>query len=310
MPYKLYALPPARRRWRWALLLAALAAVQGLLCLWAGERARSDWTTGLRFAQPLTWAQIEAVYEMPQETTGGITASFWGQTAGTVTAEPSRRAEDVVCIAYCGSADDCLPVLYESGTAPGAVGRQCAVSAGLAQQLFGSTDVVGLSVVYDRERYQISGVFRAGEAVLLYPGTGGYTCAELRGVSADTPKADAEQWCAAAGLGAPQCIVYGPQRAWLAAVVSGLPLALCVLAGAFLLLRASLHWPPFVRWGFWFAGALVLACLLPVALQALPGWLIPARWSDFSFWERLAEQIQTADRAWQTSVRYWRDIAL
>ena len=310
MPHKLYALPPASRRLCWALLLAALAALQALLCLWAGERARYGQTTGLRFAQPLTQAQIKAVYEMPPETAGNITASFWGQTTGTVTAEPARRAEGVVCIAYCGSADDCLPVLYENGTAPGAVGRQCAVSAGLAQQLFGSADVTGLSVLYGRERYIVSGVFRGEDAVLLYPGTGGYTCAELRGVSADTPKADAEQWCAAAGLGAPQCIVYGLQRAWLAAVVSCLPLALYVLAGAFLLLRVSLRWPPLARQGAWLAGALALACLLPVTLQALPGWLIPARWSDFSFWERLAEQIRTADRAWQAAVRYWRDIAL
>ena len=310
MPHKLYALPPARYRLCRALLLAALVAVQGLLCLWAGERARCDQTTGLRFAQPLTQAQIEAVYEMPPETAGSITASFWGQTIGTVTAEPARRAEDVVCIAYCGSASDCLPVLYENGTAPGAVGRQCAVSSGLAQQLFGSAEVVGLAVVHGGERYHISGVFRAGDAVLLYPGSGGYTCAELRGVSADTPKADAEQWCAAAGLGAPQCIVYGAQRAWLAAVVSCLPLVLCVLAGAFLLLRASLRWPPLARQGAWLAGVLALALLLPVVLQALPGWLIPARWSDFAFWERLAEQIQTANRAWQVSVRYWRDIAL
>ena len=310
MPHKLYALPPARHRLCWALLLAALAALQALLCLWAGERARCDQTTGLRFAQPLTQAQIEAVYGMPPETAGGITVSFWGQTTGAVTAGPARRAEGVACIAYCGSANDCLPVLYENGTAPGAVGRQCAVSAGLAQQLFGSADVTGLSVLYGRERYIVSGVFRAKDAVLLYPGTGGYTCAELRGVSADTPKADAEQWCAAAGLGAPQCIVYGPQRAWLAAVVSCLPLTLCVLAGTFLLLRVSLRWPPVARQGAWLAGALALACLLPAALQALPGWLIPARWSDFSFWERLAEQIQTADRAWQAAVRYWRDIAL
>ena len=310
MPHKLYALPPAYRCLCWALLLAALAAVQGLLCAWAGESAHRNQTTGLRFAQPLTQAQIKAVYEMPPETAGNITASFWGQTTGTVTAEPARRAEGVVCIAYCGSADDCLLVLYENGTAPGAVGRQCAVSAGLARQLFGSADVVGLAVVHGRERYHISGVFLAEDAVLLYPGTGGYTCAELRGVSADTPKADAEQWCAAAGLGAPQCIVYGPQRAWLAAVVSCLPLALYVLAGAFLLLRVSLRWPPLARQGAWLAGALALACLLPAALQALPGWLIPARWSDFSFWERLVEQIRTADHAWQAAVRYWRDIAL
>ena len=73
------------------------------------------------------------------------------------------------------------------------VGRQCAVSAGLAQQLFGSTEVTGLSVLYDRERYVVSSVFRGEDAVLLYPGTGCYTCTELRGISADAPKADAEQ---------------------------------------------------------------------------------------------------------------------
>lgn len=38
----------------------------------------------------------------------------------------------------------------------------------------------------------------------------------------------------------------------------------------------------------WFA-ALIAAVLIPIFAAQLPGWMLPARWSDFDFWIQMAE---------------------
>jgi len=39
-----------------------------------------------------------------------------------------------------------------------------------------------------------------------------------------------------------------------------------------------------------FLGLILFAVLLPVLLNALPVWMIPTHWSDFSFWSGLLQQ--------------------
>ena len=58
------------------------------------------------------------------------------------------------------------------------------------------------------------------------------------------------------------------------------------------------------------AAALGLALLLPLLLESMPGWLIPARWSDFSFWGNLAARIREGLQACKYAPVYWRDIGL
>lgn len=47
--------------------------------------------------------------------TQAVTASFWSEKAAAVSADSDRTAEDVTCIGFDGTAQDCLPVEYLSG---------------------------------------------------------------------------------------------------------------------------------------------------------------------------------------------------
>ena len=278
----------------WLAAAAVLVGLQLLLQFRAVRIARQYPTLGVEFAAPLTAEQVEAAntWQQSEANANGITASYWGSTQATVSTALGHTA-DTTCIGYAGTAADCLPADYVQSSAPGAVGQQCAISTALAWQLFGSNDILGQTVTLNRVDYTISGVFTAKTSILLYPARSGFTHAALRGISADAPKADAAQWAAAAGLPALQKLDYGPQRVWLARALCHLPAVLvgvCLLAAFLGLVHSA---PPVLRHTVYFAAALAFALLVPYFLQGLPGWLIPGRWSDFSFWPRLFQQIQS-----------------
>lgn len=280
--------------WPWLAAVAVLVGLQLLLQFRAVRIARQYPTLGVEFTAPLTAEQVDAAttWQQSSANTNGITASFWGSTKATISTDLGHTAADTTCIGYSGTAADCLPADYVQGSAPGAVGQQCAVSTGLAWLLFGSNDILGQTVTLNRTDYTISGVFTAKTGILLYPARSGFTHAALRGISTDAPKADAAQWAADAGLPTLQHLDYGPQKVWLARALCHLPAVLvgfCLLA-SFLGLAHSA--PPIIRHTAYFAAALAFALLVPTFLQSLPGWLIPGRWSDFSFWPRLIQQIQ------------------
>lgn len=305
-----YPVPPAApRRWPWVVVLVLLLVLQGLLWGWRQEQYRLYTTTGLRFSQPIPEELLQQVLEPEGGKTDntGISASFWGQQLDTVRARSNRQAEEVFCIGYWGDARDCLPVHYQAGTAPGVLGKECALSTALAETLFGSTDVVGLTITWQGKSYVICGIFSAADPVLLAPSRKNLSAAELHGISIDSPRADVEQWCQTVGLPAPHAILYGPQRCWIADCLCWIPLCFIgtVWLGCFF--RLSLTWSGAVRGIAWFILALLFALLLPFLLQSLPGWLIPARWSDFSFWETLGQHIGQSRQAWAEIPRFWRD---
>lgn len=303
-------LKPAPLRWRWIVAVILYAVIQGGLCLWAGKTAAAYPTTSLRFEQALETSQITRALEFQEskQNARAVSVSFWGQNQQDLFASNGRSVQNAVCIGYCGNAEDCLPVTYTFGCAPGVLGMGCGVSETLADALFGSSNVVGQTVTLQQQSYTITGVFSARDKVLLYPSQQNLTCVELRGVAIDTPKADAEQWALAAGLGKPQCVVYGPQRAWAAKSLCWIPALVAAVVVLAKLICQSFGWPLLVRNVMWFAMALSFALLLPFLLAMLPGWLIPARWSDFSFWTELTENIRESRQAWQLSIHYWRDV--
>lgn len=303
------ALPPVPLRGLLFLLLISAALMECLLWRYAAEQERLFATTGVRFAEVLSENTVQAVSDAQgdDEILQRIYASFWGQCTQDIAGENGRSVKDVICIGFYGEATDCLPVQYLHGSAPGSEGKTCAVSAELAESLFGSERVVGLRIRLQGQLYEIVGVFSAKDNVLLFPCMQNLSCAELRGISPDTPKADVEQWCVAAGLPAPQCIRCGPQRVCFAKAFCWIPFFLTGCMMLIALLRISVSWPPLVRNAFWFILALSLVLHFTAALYALPGWLVPARWSDFSFWQNLQEKIEQSHMAWETATRYWRD---
>ena len=285
-----------QRNKKWAVGAVLLVVLQLALQAHAAHIARQDPAVTVTLSAPLAAGQLAAAREWEESDANiqGIAASYWSEKTASVSADPDRTAEEVTCIGFEGTAQDCLPVDYLQGTAPGAVGQQCAVSSALAWTLFGSYDIVGLTVALDRTEYFISGVFKSESKTLLYPAQSGFTHAALRGLSPDTPKTDAEQWATAAGTGRITAITYGPQKAWLAHAACALPALLVGLALAVMLLRFLCALPGVFRGAALFALALAFAWAVPRFLQTLPGWLIPGRWSDFSFWPALWTKIMDA----------------
>lgn len=274
------------------LAVALLLALQLDLNAHAAHLARQNPPLDLTLAAPVTADTLAAARAWEQSDANGISASFWGSKKAAAATELGRMAEAVTCIFFAGNAGDCLPADYLQGAAPGAQGQQCAVSSALAWALFGSNDIVGQTLTLDRMQYTICGVFSADTQLLLYPGRSGFTHAALRGTSPDTPKADAEQWAAAAGVGEISAIDYGPQRVWLAGALRFLPAALVGVALLVMLLRFISALPGLARGPAYFALALLFALALPRFLQTLPGWLIPSRWSNFAFWPELWRKIK------------------
>ena len=247
------------RKRGWAVAAVLLVVLQLLLQTRAAHIVQQNPTVTVTLSSPLTAGQLAAAreWEKSNANTQAVTASFWSEKAAAVSADFDRTAEDVTCIGFDGTAQDCLPVEYLQGTAPGVVGQQCAISSTLAWTLFGSYDIMGLTVALDRTEYFISGVFKSKSKTLLYPAQSGFTHAALRGLSPDTPKTDAEQWAAATGAGKITAITYGPQKAWLAQAACALPALIVGLALVVLLLRFICALPGVLHGAALFA----LACL-------------------------------------------------
>ena len=165
------------RKRGWAVAAVLLVVLQLLLQTRAAHIVQQNPTVTVTLSSPLTAGQLAAAreWEKSNANTQAVTASFWSEKAAAVSADSDRTAEDVTCIGFDGTAQDCLPVEYLQGTAPGVVGQQCAISSTLAWTLFGSYDIMGLTVALDRTEYFISGVFKSKSKTLLYPAQSGFT---------------------------------------------------------------------------------------------------------------------------------------
>ncbi|MEG1176490.1 MAG: hypothetical protein RSD62_07515 [Ruthenibacterium sp.] len=309
----------------------------------AAQMARIYPAVGLRYAQPLTREQIQAAraYAADTKNAQGLSASFWVQQPGTACANSTQRACAV--IAFSGEGSDCFPAEFITGGYPGASDANgCALSEQLAWELFGSNDLVGQSLILrepdsangsagsvffggadgaqssgqgkiqnGEKTYTIRGVFYGDAAVLLTGAdeTAPFTCAEIAGTTPADRRAQALQFAAAGTLGTPAQLVYGPSAAALLQALCWLPLC---LAGAFSL-RALWHKSKKLgtaqRQVLWFSVALCFAAALPLFFSHIPAWLIPARWSDFTFWTALWDTLQARVREYFALIPTQKDIA-
>ena len=318
----------------WPLLRLALL----FFCLWqlfaaSATLSRLYPAVGLRYdAAPVTAAGAAAVQEYQRSAenkpTGSaaapICASFWIERTAPVTAgSAARTVAGVPVIGFTGNAAACYGAAYLTGTAPGSGDTGgCALSAGLAQALYGSTDVAGLPLTLGRfdetgdaatalRTLTVRGVFAGKEPLLLCAAPAGstFTAVELENVNPDDPGRAAAAFAAAAGLPAASLTLYGPQ---LAALAGGLCLLPLLVVGVRLLAGLWRQFRPRGRTGrAWllFALALLAALALPAALVALPGWLVPARWSDFTFWSDLAASAVTRTAEWFALLPHQKDLA-
>lgn len=233
-------------------------------------------SVSLRFTEPISGEQAASF------------GAAWAEERGFV----SGRESTVV--RFTGDVQLVFPARWLYGTPPnGLMPDFCAVSTGLAWELFGGMDVTGLELELNGEDRIISGVFEHGEPVLLIPDEDGFTAAELFPVPTDVdPYRFARDRAAQAALPEPVQILCGPEGAAIAMLLPWL----CVILAAWKFLRRRNIW--------------CRAVPVVMVLMALPVWFIPTRWSDTAFWAELLGSLSGRFQDWMTVYPCLRDVQM
>ena len=272
----------------WCLLCVLLTA--GFSKVRALERYVS---VSLRYDTPLSGQAAYNARKYSVERAGEdmFWPTFWRESNMPFSSEFVTANMD--CISFSGDAVLVWPAAYLAGAAPGVLDNHgCAVSSALAWRLWGSLDVVGMTILADGEKRVVRGVFEGERELALLSfrdedTTQDWSAVELTGGSTYATRGDAESYAIASGLGKPDAVLMGGSLLFLARAMAVLPLF--ILTGYIVAIIINLLRKHFQVW-FRLCVFLLLigfAICLPSLLNVLPFWLIPTRWSDFSFWPSL-----------------------
>ncbi|MCL1787459.1 MAG: hypothetical protein FWG38_05695, partial [Defluviitaleaceae bacterium] len=152
-------------------LICALSALLVISFSQAAAISRFP-SVSLRYNTPITGHAAHAArqHAIANSDTGQAPfwPTFWRQDTAKLTA--GIRTAQVPAISFSGDASLVWHAPYIAGTAPGAVdGAGLAVSEALAHALWGSTDIVGMTVYVDDTPRTIRGVFAGADSLALVP---------------------------------------------------------------------------------------------------------------------------------------------
>ena len=238
---------------------------------------------------------------------------FWNEHRASLTSEFKTASTD--CISFSGDASTVWPAVYIIGATPGVTDSiGCVVSEALAWRLWGSFDVVGMPVKVDESERVIRGVFKGEDELALLPyrdedTSQSWSAVDLVGGPADAVRADAENFAQAAGLGKPDYIIMNGSPS-VAGALAALPLLILSCYGLAMIIVFIRKRFREARKPVFYICLILIAVALPAALRALPAWLIPTRWSDFSFWSSLADQALSGMKEFLRATPQLRDVEL
>ena len=219
--------------------------------------------------------------------------TFWIETVAKYSVEYNEVTAH--CIIFSGDASRVWPVEDFSGGMPGVTDDiGCAVSSGLAFELWGDVDVIGKTLDVDGTSRIVRSVFYETHLLALVSARDedlaqSYDAVELSGGNSTPDRESVERFAAASGLGVPDSVLMGTPGffAWLAAA---LPVVIVIVYRAAAFINRMRKCSAAIRRIFVFLLPLCVAVLIPGILEALPDWIIPTLWSDFSFWGSLFRQ--------------------
>lgn len=250
----------------------------------------------LRYDNALSSDYVDKIV---QQDINGI--SLWGETEKTITGLSVK--ENIPTVVYIGDSTVIWPNEYIYGQGPGVLDfKGCALSNSLAWQLFGSNDVVGLSVEIDKVSYTICGVFDAEDALMLLPASDEDSFTVIDLATEDSAWDDPEGWVMNMihkyGFPLPDQIIYGNELCAITKLAAWLPIIGSVIGFIFAFVQYSRQWRHLSRELFIFSLLFALAILLPFLLAQIPAWLTPSRWSDFTWWGDTTETIKSHMVQW------------
>ncbi len=246
-----------------------------------------------RYSEAFSSSQIQAARSFQKSSDGSpYSMTLWNETKEVL--KTDLHSADAQVIVYSGDVATIFPAVYIQGTAPGAADTDgCAVSEAIAWDLFGSTDIVGQTLLIGDRSAQIRGVFQSQFNLVLIVAreTDALKNAELAGAPAGDSREMAIAYVTSAGLGAPDQICTGKTWGEVFVTLCSVPVLLALVWLLVIGFRMSLHLSTWLRAVSWFVAALVFAFLLPYLLGQLPSWLLPAQWSNLGFWPDLVSTL-------------------
>lgn len=252
-------------------------------------------TVSVRLNEPLSPDQIEKLDKILAENALGVSRlAYWTQSIATLENTKKRVSRDCVLLKCVGDSRMISPQTFLYGDYPYAPDYNgCAISSSLADNLFGSTQVVGLPIMVDKSEYTICGVWDGQEQAMLIqqnPQSGlKLTNIELSFTGDQDGREVALAFARETQL-TPVAIVNGPGIAMIAGLTCSLPL---YMLGWFLLIQLLCCLLK-LRENQMILLLLIMLCifLLLGGKFTIPDYLIPTKWSDFSHWSRLLKNYQ------------------
>lgn len=269
----------------------------------------------LRYSEPITG---QAAHNARQYSIANIEhdtfwPTFWHQSTAELSA--GARTAQTNSISFSGDAALVWPARYITGSAPSSIDSNgIAVSEALAHRLWGSTDIVGIPVYVDEAPRIVRGVFEGTAELALLSFhiediSQSWTVVELSGGAPHPTRNNAESFAIASGLGRPDYVLMRGAIS-LARMMSILPLLIPAVYALALLIGSTRKYFRAVSKPIIFTGFILFAILLPLLLNALPPWLIPTHWSDFSFWSSLLQQANNSLREFLSINPMLRDVEM
>lgn len=288
------------------LLMLALLVASTISMNHADALAQNCQSVSLRYRQALTAETVRTA----RDKQSGLT--FWAESSCLLCT--SLHQTQCTALYYQGDALLVMGAEYCAGEPPAPLDFSgCAISTALADDLFGSEDVLGLSVTLETGEYTVRGIFSSNRSLALIPcEDAGFTAVELPFTEdfRQSPATWVNTQLTESGLPEPDwqlftglCAALGRGLAWLPLAFAALVL---ILHGA----KAVVHWLFPARDIALFSVLLTTASALPLLLSVWPSWLTPSRWSDFSWWTQTAQTLSLQLEAFLLAPGMGRDLAI
>ena len=211
---------------------------------------------------------------------------LWSEFTGrTVENRDLFRSTDTTVLTLYGRSDllfPQVPMLHPDSK------THCLISAALANELFGTTDVTGLWVTYQEKQYEIAGVIEHKEPLFVYEPEAG----EMSSFQQVITKAKEQE--SRRGLEETLQMRYGSGKVldytWMKTI---LDLYLSVIPVGFSIFLLSTIWKYQKEskmkrekcvWLYLFVGIGIVLGFLTIQNISIPVDMIPDWWSDFEFW--------------------------
>lgn len=218
--------------------------------------------------------------------------TFWYEKK--VSLQTTWRVDTPKVVTFYGECADIYPAHLVAGRFPGLGEAQvCAVSNVLAQTLWGSTDILGQEVFVNGSLYKVTGIFQDKTAIALCGGPVGdaYNNIEFSGCIETSPTEFVQRILQMTDVEHSIDIFFPLPWMTILTLYALLPLILLVCRAFLRLFATNVLYR---RRAVAVAVVFISVFFLPVVLRMLPSWLVPARWSDFSYWKTLPCILYTA----------------